>query len=102
MNSVHHTWRQQIPTNKNEKENGYMQEPNRKLLAWSSSFGQSDNFSLYSHLMGGRAQFRVQTSGQWIISIYHKQEVTKEGDLRKFYGKTDEVYHGATLTFNVK
>lgn len=72
------------------------------ITAWSSSFGQSDNFSLYSHLMGGRAQFRVQSSGQWIITIYHKQEVTKNGDLKKLYGKTDEVYHGATLTFNVK
>ena len=29
MNSVRHTWRQQISTNKNEeKENGYLQEPN--------------------------------------------------------------------------
>jgi hypothetical protein len=33
MNSVRHRCRQQTPTNKNEeKENGYMQEPNRKLL----------------------------------------------------------------------
>jgi hypothetical protein len=35
MNSVRHRCRQQISTNKNEKkekENGYMQEPNRKLL----------------------------------------------------------------------
>ena len=35
MNSVRHTWRQQISTNKNEereKENISMQEPNRKLL----------------------------------------------------------------------
>lgn len=72
------------------------------ITAWSSSFGQSDNFSLYSYLMEGKAQFRVQSSGQWIITIYHKQEVTKSGDLKKLYGKTDEVYHGATLTFNVK
>jgi hypothetical protein len=35
MNSVRHTWRQQISTNKNEeKENSSMQEPNRKLLGF--------------------------------------------------------------------
>jgi hypothetical protein len=41
MNSVNHTWRQQIPTNKNEeKESGYMQKPNRKLLAKIGKIGK--------------------------------------------------------------
>ena len=72
------------------------------ITAHSSSFGQSDNFSLFSYLMEGKAQFRVQSSGQWVISVSHKGDVTKDGELKDLYGKTDIVYHGATLTFNVK
>jgi uncharacterized GH25 family protein len=72
------------------------------ITAHSSSFGQSDNFSLFSYLKAGKAQFRVQSSGQWMISVSHKGDVTKDGELKDLYGKTDIVYHGATLTFNVK
>ena len=72
------------------------------ITAHSSSFGQCDNFSLFSYLMEGKAQFRVQSSGQWMISVYHKGDVTKDGELKDLYGKADLVYHGATLTFNVK
>ena len=72
------------------------------ITAHSSSFGQSDNFSLFSYLMKGKAQFRVQSSGQWMISVSHEGDVTKDGELKDLYGKTDIVYHGATLTFNVK
>jgi len=72
------------------------------ITAHSSSFGQSDNFSLFSYLKEGKGQFRVQSSGQWMISVSHKGDVTKDGELKDLYGKTDLVYHGATLTFNVK
>ena len=72
------------------------------ITAQSSSFGQSDGFSLLSYLMKGKAQFRVQSSGQWIITVNHKEDVTEDGNLKDLYGKTDQVYHGASLTFNVK
>ena len=72
------------------------------ITAQSSSFGQSDGFSLLSYLMKGKAQFRVQSSGQWIITVNHKEDVTADGNLKDLYGKTDQVYHGASLTFNVK
>jgi uncharacterized GH25 family protein len=72
------------------------------ITASSSSFGQSDGFSLFSYLMNGKAQFRVQSSGQWMISVSTKDDVTKDGPLKDLYGKANQVYHGASLTFNVK
>ena len=72
------------------------------ITAHSSSFGQSDGFQLLSYIMEGKAQFRVQSAGQWMIGVNHKDDVTEDGPLKELYGKADQVYHGASLTFNVK
>ncbi len=72
------------------------------IVAYSSSFGQSGDFFIGSYLVDGKAQFRVQSSGQWIIGIYHKDDVTPDGSLKDLVGKAQQVYHSATLTFNVK
>lgn len=72
------------------------------ITAHSSSFGQSDGFKLFCHITEGKARFRVQSAGQWMISVNHKDDVTADGPLKNLYGKADHVYHGATLTFNVK
>ncbi len=72
------------------------------IIAHSSSFGQNDKFFLFSYIMEGRAQFRVQSSGQWMISVNHKEDVTKDGPLKDLHGKAEQVYHGASLTFTVK
>lgn len=72
------------------------------ITAYSNSFGQSDGFKLLSYIMEGKAQFRVQSAGQWMISVNHKDDVTADGPLKDLYGKADQVYHGASLTFNVK
>jgi len=53
-------------------------------------------------LFYGKAQFRVQSPGQWMISVGHKDEVTPDGPLKDLYGKADLVSHAASLTFNVK
>ena len=37
-----------------------------------------------------------------MISVNHKDDVTKDGDLKDLFGKAEQVYHAATLTFNVK
>ncbi|BBO89067.1 hypothetical protein [Desulfosarcina ovata] len=55
-----------------------------------------------SYIMGGRAQFRVQSSGQWLISVNHKENVTEDGPLRELYGKAEHVFNSASLTFIVK
>lgn len=72
------------------------------ITAHSSSFGQSDGFALISYIVNGRAQFRIQTAGQWMIGVYHKDDVTEDGPLQDLWGKAEQVYHGASLTFNVR
>lgn len=72
------------------------------ITAMSSTFGQNDGFSLMSYIQDGKAQFRVQNKGQWIVGCNHKEDVTKEGSLKNLYGKVNQVYHGSSLTFNVK
>lgn len=72
------------------------------ITAMSSTFGQGEGFSLVSFLKKGKAQFRVQDAGQWIVSCNHKDTVTKDGPLKKLLGKVNHVYHGGSVTFNVK
>jgi uncharacterized GH25 family protein len=72
------------------------------ITAQSSGFGQSDGFCLMSYIMGGHAQFRVQSRGQWMIGTNHKDDVTEDGPLKDLYGKAEQVYHSASLTFIVK
>jgi uncharacterized GH25 family protein len=72
------------------------------ITAHSSSFGQSDGFYLMSYIIEGRARIRVQSSGQWMIGVSHKEDVTQDGPLKNLYGKAEQVYHGASLTFMVK
>ena len=72
------------------------------ITAQSSSFGQSDGFCLMSYIVEGRARFRVQSSGQWMIGVNHKDDVTADGPLKDLYGRAEQVYHGASLTFTVK
>lgn len=72
------------------------------ITAASNSFGQPDGFSLYSYIIDGKAQFRIQSAGQWIINVTHKDDVTEDGSLSELYGKSDQVYHGASLTIHVK
>lgn len=72
------------------------------VTAKSNTFGQNDGFSLMSYISEGKAQFRMQSAGQWIIGINHKNEVTSEGPLKDLHGKVQQVFHGGSLTFNVK
>ncbi|NCC26045.1 MAG: DUF4198 domain-containing protein [Deltaproteobacteria bacterium] len=72
------------------------------ITAHGVGFGQSDGFALFSYLMDGKAQFRVQAAGQWMIGVSHKDDVTPDGPLKDLVGKADQVYHGASLTFTVK
>jgi uncharacterized GH25 family protein len=72
------------------------------ITAHSGSFGQSDGFSLFSKVKNGKAQFRVQSAGQWMISTAHKDDVTQDGPLKDLYGKAKMVSQAASLTFNVQ
>jgi len=72
------------------------------ITADSTSFGQSHKFSLFSKIKNGKAQFIVQSAGQWKVECKHKSKVTKDGKLKDLYGKTNSLINAATLTFNVK
>lgn len=72
------------------------------LTANSASFGQSHDFSLFSMIKNGKAQFVVQSAGQWKIECLYENKVTKEGDLKELYGKVNSVINASSLTFNVK
>ncbi len=72
------------------------------ITAGSNTFGLDEGFNLQSFLMEGKAQFRVQSKGQWIINTMKGEGVTKDGKLKNWYGKVDTIYHTASLTFNVK
>jgi len=72
------------------------------ITANSPSFGQSHHFSLFSKIKNGKAQFIVQSAGQWKVECGHKEQVTKDGALKELYGKTNSLANVATLTFNVK
>lgn len=72
------------------------------ITAKGSGFGQQDNFALYSKLKKGRAQFRVQSPGQWVVNVGHKDDVTADGPLKELFGKATKLYHAASLTFTVQ
>ena len=72
------------------------------ITAHSSSFGQSDGFYLMSYIKKGRAQFRIQSAGQWMIAVRNIDDVTADGALQNLYGKVEQVYHSASLTFQVR
>ena len=72
------------------------------ITANSSTFGQDDHFSLYSKIKDGKAQFRVQSKGQWRVKCDHKHKIIKGGKHKDLYGKTKTLQNASTLTFNVK
>jgi len=72
------------------------------ISAYSNTFGQNDNFKLMSYINNGKAQFKVQSAGQWKVSCNYKNQVTKDGALKDLFGKAEYVFSSATLTFNVK
>ncbi|WP_151951206.1 DUF4198 domain-containing protein [Aliarcobacter butzleri] len=72
------------------------------ISANSNSFGQNDGFSLMSYIENGKAQFRVQSAGQWRVSCNHRDTVTKDGSFKDLFGKVEYVFNASTITFNVK
>ncbi len=72
------------------------------IAASSNTFGQKDGYALMSYIKEGKAQIRVQSAGQWIVSCNHKEVVKKDGKLKYLFGKVNSVFNAATLTFDVK
>ena len=72
------------------------------ITADSVSFGQAHHFSLFSKIKNGKAQFIVQSAGQWKVQCKHREKVTKGGAVKELYGKANYLINASTLTFNVK
>lgn len=67
----------------------------------STSFSKNNDFSLFSYIINGKAQFKILSNGQYIINCYHKENITNN-NLKYLYEKVNQVYYGTTLSFNVK
>jgi len=72
------------------------------IKAASNTFGQKEGFALMSSIVDGKAQIRVQSAGQWIVSCNHKTTITKDGPLKELYNKVNYSFIASSLTFNVK
>ena len=72
------------------------------ITADSVSFGQAHHFSLFSKIKNGKAQFIVQSAGQWKVQCKHREKVTKGGSVKELYGKANYLINASTLTFDVK
>jgi len=79
----------------------YGPNSNAHITGYSPSFG-GEEYAMYSMVLGGKAKFRVQSAGQWRVSIVHSKMVIQDGPLKDLYGKVQSVYNAATLTFTVR
>jgi uncharacterized GH25 family protein len=77
------------------------QEPNY-IYAASNTYGGPDNFSLCSMIRNGKAQIRIPSAGQWLISVNVKKNVDKDNELKELYGKCQSISYRSSLTVNVK
>lgn len=72
------------------------------ITASSPSFGKNGKFYLFSYISKGKAQFQVQSAGQWLVNVFHNEPVTADGPLKELHDKVTNVGSGATLTFTVE
>jgi len=69
---------------------------------WSKNYGQDDKFEIMSYIKKGKAQFRVPSSGQWVMKVFDGHTVTKDGKSKELYGKVDTYVIATSITFDVK
>ena len=72
------------------------------LTAQSNTFGGPDGFALSCIVFGGKASFRFPTAGQWMLNIYHRQDVAGEPGLKHLAQKCTMVMRAGTLCFMVR
>ena len=74
----------------------------RYLVMTSNTFGGPDNYMLSAYIMDGKAQIRVPTAGEWMVSVLVKKDVRTDNELKALVKKCKSVYYGSTVTFNAK
>jgi len=72
------------------------------ITASSNTFGGPDHFMLSAMIFNGKGGFRFPTAGQWVVNVYHRQDVSKNSDLKHLAAKCATVMHAASISFNVK
>lgn len=86
----------------NGKKISVSDKMNEFIRADNENLGQVGGTAYYSFLMNGVAKIRLTHPGEWVVSISYNQSVTKDGELKELFGKTKNVFHMASLAFNVK
>ena len=72
------------------------------LFATSNTYGGPDKFFLASYIMDGKAQVRVPTAGEWVVSVMVRKEVKPDNELKHLVEKCQTIYYGATVSLSVK
>jgi hypothetical protein len=72
------------------------------LFATSNTYGGPDKFSLASYIMDGKAQVRVPTAGEWVVSVMVRKDVKPDNELKHLVEKCQTIYYGATVSLTVK
>jgi len=72
------------------------------ITAQSKGFGQEDQYWMFSYIQKGKAKIKVHSTGQWIVSSFHTENVKSTSVLKDLYKKANQVVYGSTLTFHVK
>ena len=73
-----------------------------KVTATSNTFGGPDKFTLAATIAGGKGGFRMPTAGQWVVSVWYRQVVKGNPDLKRYAKKCQVLLRAATVSFNVK
>jgi uncharacterized GH25 family protein len=72
------------------------------LFATSNTYGGPDGFSLSSNIMDGKAQIRVPTAGEWVVSVMVRKEVKPDNELKDLAGKCRTIYYGSSVSLTVR
>ncbi|MBN1907395.1 MAG: DUF4198 domain-containing protein [Deltaproteobacteria bacterium] len=73
-----------------------------RITAVSNTFGGPDNFYIAADIARGKARLRFSTPGQWIVSVYHVKEVSKDERLKNLEKKCIQAHYVASISFNVR
>jgi len=81
--------------------------PRTKIFACGEHYGLSLDhpeycYGIWGCIHKGVGRIRVTAPGRWLVKIFVREPVTKEGPFKDIVGKAMEVGYLATVTFTVK
>lgn len=72
------------------------------IRAENENLGQVGGTAYYSFLMDGTARIKLDKPGQWVVSASHGEDVEGNEKLKELRSKAKNVFHSASLAFEVK